>query len=180
MDARHGQGCAVDPGELVAQAYQGYGPEIGRFLRSRTRDLEAAEDLTHEAFLRLHIEVTAGRAPDDVRAWLYRVAANLATSRGRRAQVAVNHAPRLVRWDTTPSTEELIIERERDDVVRAALARLPDRDRDVVLLAAAGMSGPELAIRIGRTQIATRTLLCRARGRLRQHLAALELTAESA
>ena len=77
------------------------------------------------------------------------------------------------------STEDLVIDRERDDVVRAALARLPRRDRDVVLLAAAGMSGPELADRIGRTPDRDPDAAVPGSGRLRQHLAALELTAES-
>ena len=38
--------------------------------------------------MRLMIEVDAGRMPTNVRAWLYRVIANLAVSRGRRATVA--------------------------------------------------------------------------------------------
>ncbi len=72
----------------MAIAYEQYREEIVRFLRVRTRDAEAAEDLTHETFLRLHREVIEGRGPTDPRAWLYRVAANLATSRGRRTAVA--------------------------------------------------------------------------------------------
>jgi RNA polymerase sigma-70 factor (ECF subfamily) len=173
-------GCTGDAANLVADAYQAYGSEIARFLTARTRDREAAEDLSHEAFVRLQTETMAGRPPDDVRAWLYRVAANLATSRGRHAQVAERYAPRLFRSDSTRSPEDVAVDRERDALLRAALARLDDRDRDVVLLAAAGVSGPELANHLGRTQLATRTLLCRARARLRGYVEAMELPATSA
>jgi RNA polymerase sigma-70 factor (ECF subfamily) len=178
MDTR--SRCAGDATTLVGDAYEAYGPEITRFVASRTRDHEAAEDLAHEAFLRLHMETIAGRPPDDVRAWLYRVAANLATSRGRRVQVAERHAARLVPADVTRSPEDVVVDRERDAAVRAALSRLGDRDRDVVILAAAGLSGPELADQLGRTQLATRTLLCRARARLRGYVEAMDLPATSA
>jgi RNA polymerase sigma-70 factor (ECF subfamily) len=178
MDTHNG--CGGDATTLVADAYGAYGPEIIRFVASRTRDREAAEDLAHEAFLRLHMETIAGRPPDDVRAWLYRVAANLATSRGRRVQVAERHAARLACAESARSPEDVVVDRERDTAVRAALSRLGDRERDVVILAAAGLSGPELADHLGRTQLATRTLLCRARARLRGYVEASELPAASA
>ena len=57
--------------------------------------------------------------------------------------------------------------REEQRRIRGALDGLRDHDRQVVLLAASGLSGSELADRMGRSDSATRTLLCRARGRLR-------------
>lgn len=164
----------ADAPDLVGRAYEIYGPAILGYLRGLTRDPEVASDLTQEAFLRLHVEVGAGRTPDDVRAWLYRVAANLAMSRGRRVQVAARHAPTLLDPDAGRSTEQVILDRERDAALRSALAQLPERDRDVLLLAAAGVTGPELADRLGRTQLATRTLLCRARAKLRAYVASIE------
>jgi RNA polymerase sigma-70 factor (ECF subfamily) len=169
-------GAAAPDGtvDIVGRAYAVYGSAILGHLRAITRDPEAAADLTQEAFLRLHVEVVAGRAPDDVRAWLYRVATNLATSRGRRSQVAARHAPALRENEEARSTEDLVLDRERDDGLRLALARLPARDRDLLLLAAAGLTGPELADQLGRTQLATRTLLCRARSKLRQLVVAAD------
>jgi RNA polymerase sigma-70 factor (ECF subfamily) len=163
--------AAADP---VSAAFEVFGPAIHGHLRATTRDPEAAADLTQEAFLRLYVEVQAGRTPDDIRAWLFRVAANLATSRGRRGQVAARHAPALRELDEARSTEDLVLDRERDASLRAGLAGLPARDRDLLLLAASGVTGPELAEHLGRTQLATRTLLCRARARLRERLAGLE------
>ena len=61
-----------------------------------------AEDLLQEAFLRLTREVRADRTPDNVRAWLYRVGANLAVSRGRRITSAFHG---IVRLATSPGSD---------------------------------------------------------------------------
>jgi DNA-directed RNA polymerase specialized sigma24 family protein len=70
-----------------------------------------------------------------------------------------------------PTTEDAIIRRERDAAIVDALARTAEDDRTAMLLAAQGYRGEEIAERIGRSELATRTLLCRARGRLRVRLA---------
>ncbi len=165
------------PGSAVVEhAYAAYHGELERRLTGLLRDPAAAEDLSQEAFLRLHVEVAAGRAPDNVRAWLHRVAGNLVTSRGRRGQVAARLAPRLVSTDVGTPTDEIALRHADDAVIRAALADLRAAEREVLLLAASGFTGPEIAARLGRTQAATRTILCRARLRLRQEVARLEPT----
>ena len=62
---------------LVADAFAQYHAEIYNFLRRSTRDESVAEDLVQETFVRLNREVEAGRTPEHLRAWLYRVASNL-------------------------------------------------------------------------------------------------------
>lgn len=155
----------------VELAFRHHGPELLGHLRAIVRDEAAAEDLAQEAFLRLHAETIAGRPPVNVRAWLFRVAGNLATSRGRRLQVAARHAPRLQVIDGGQlPAEDLVVRREHDAQVIAALERLRPLDREVLLLAAAGLRGPEIARHLDRSEVATRTLICRARGRLRSAL----------
>lgn len=63
---------------------------------------------------------------------------------------------------------------ERTALVRAALEHLPRDARVGLLLAANGFSGREIADAIGRTELATRTLICRARMELRERLRMLE------
>jgi RNA polymerase sigma-70 factor (ECF subfamily) len=141
----------------------------GRLL-ALTRDPSLAEDLASEAFLRLTIEIRAGRDPLDPAPWLYRVGANLAISRARRTSVARRAMPALLERDVAPSPEDEVVTRERDVVVRGALASLPEADQAVVVLAARGYPSAEIARIIGSTGAATRTRLCRARGRLRERL----------
>lgn len=148
----------------------------GRLL-ALTRDPALADDLASEAFLRLALELTAGRAPDDARAWLYRVGANLVVSRARRTNVANRAMPGLFERGVAASPEDEAVARERDELLHTALATLAGRDRQVVLLAAQGYRTTEIAGIIGCSGEATRTRLCRARGRLRARLELAGMTA---
>ncbi len=122
----------------IQEAYQQHrGPVYGQLL-AITRDPAAAEDLCQEAFLRLTGEARAGRMPDNIGAWLHRVAANLATSRGRRSRTADRWSSRLVQDDLQRSPEDEIIRRERSGALRAALSEMNRTDRTAVLLAAYG------------------------------------------
>jgi len=164
----------VDEAALAA-IYEERRGELLAFLVGMTRDAGVAEDLLQDTFLRLIREARAGRMPDDVRPWLYRVAANAAIDRGRRGTALLRLLPRLLERGDPPRPESEFLRSERDAELHAALAHLaPDR-RAAVLLAARGFSGAEVAGLIGRTDGATRTLLCRARLELRGILEATEV-----
>ncbi len=87
----HGdRGAERARGETVAEsttpaatAYAAYGDALRTHLAAYTRDHAAGEDLLHETFVRLLTELAAGRQPRHLRAWLFRVGINLATSRAR-------------------------------------------------------------------------------------------------
>jgi len=161
--------------EVIAAAFRDHSAAIyGTALRS-TRDPEIAADVTQEAFLRLVVEAQAGRLPDNVGGWLYRTSSNLIISRARRAAVAQRLAPRLVRFDGPAQPEAVAVLAEQQAELRIALATLPAADRVALLMAAQGATGEEIARHLGRSHAATRTLLSRARGRLRS--AALDLDA---
>lgn len=150
---------------IIEAAYADHAGALLRQLCARTRDPAAAEDLMHEAFLRLWLEVEAGRTPRVVRAWLFRVGANLATSRGRRLATAERHHVRSV--VENPSPEALTVLAEQQRWVRDALQQVSATDRMVLILSATGHGGREIAQQIGRTEPAARVALHRARGRLR-------------
>jgi RNA polymerase sigma-70 factor (ECF subfamily) len=158
------------PDDLIETAYATHAGPLLRRLTASTHDVAAAEDLTQEAFMRLVIEVQAGRVPDHIGAWLNRVAQNLAASRGRRITVATRRSGELLTDETSDSPERLAIDAEQDGSLRSALSELALADRQVLVLAAHGYRGPEIARSIGRTDAATRTLLCRARTKLRFRL----------
>jgi RNA polymerase sigma-70 factor (ECF subfamily) len=160
-----------DSQALVAAAYTAHQREIYSFALHATRSPEAAEDIAQEAFLRLLHEVGDGRTPDNIRAWLYRVASNLVISRGRRQTVAGRWLSALGRQEVThESPERITIGRESNEGLQAALASLPRDTRVALLMAAQGFSGQEIAGAIRRSEAATRTMLCRARLQLRERL----------
>lgn len=159
------QSCA-----FVEAAWTDHRAPLVRRLTALTRDPDVAEDLAQEAFLRLAREVEAGRAPDDAGAWLHRVAGNLVNSRGRHLTVVDRRAGDLPRPAAPATPEAVVLESETSSALKAALDQLSPSDRDALILAAYGYRGPEIAASIGRTPGATRTLLCRARGKMRGRL----------
>lgn len=155
---------------IVAQAYEAYHGELYSFLRRSTRDEAAAEDLLQETFVRLTREVDTNRTPDHVRGWLYRVASNLAISRGRRQTTVLGWLSRHGRTEATKAVESPeagYLRNERASLLEAALLTLPAEARTALQLSADGFSGEEIAEAIGRTYGATRTLLSRARVKVR-------------
>ena len=156
-----------DVNQIIESAYAVHAGPLLRRLTASTRDVAAAEDLTQEAFVRLVIEVAAGRAPNDIGAWLNRVGQNLAASRGRHIAVAGRRNGTIGLLEPFPSPEVQTIEAENHATLRAAVAELGPTDQRALVLAAVGYRGAEIAKSIGRTEAATRTLLCRARTRIR-------------
>jgi RNA polymerase sigma-70 factor (ECF subfamily) len=156
---------------LLADLYRAHAAGLTRWMTALTRDEELAADVVQEAFLRLARELRAGRAPDNAPAWLAQVARNLATSGARRATTARRFAPLLERPAPPEDPAAAAIAAERAEAVHAVLADLRTVDRTALQLAAEGHGSAEIASRIGRTELATRALLCRARRRIRPLLA---------
>jgi len=168
-------GAGSDPQAVTAAAYERHQREIHSFALHATRDPEVAADVTQDSFLRLLAEIRAGRQPDNIRAWLYRVASNLIINRARHARVA-DSIRRLWAGETSTdvSPESQYVQAEAASELRQALDGLSRDARVGLLLAASGFSGRETAEAIGRSELATRTLLSRARSQLREALAGSE------
>jgi RNA polymerase sigma-70 factor, ECF subfamily len=163
----------ADEAELAA-IYEARRGEVFGFLLRMTHDADEADDLVQETFIKLVREARAGRMPDDVRPWLYRVAANAAISRKRRFATFGRLVPRLLDRGEPERPEGEVVRHERDAEVRAVLDRLHPEARAALLMAAQGFSGHEIAEALRKSDGATRTLMCRARVELRRMLAATE------
>jgi RNA polymerase sigma factor (sigma-70 family) len=157
---------------LASSMFERYHDELYRAALRACRDPETAEDLVQEALLRLMVEIDAKGSPENVRAWLHRVIANLAVSLGRRATVSRRHAGALVNRDAPASPEAIVLEDEARCALATALQTLPERARTALLLAASGYHGVEIAAMIGSSDCATRTMMSRARLKLRDQVAA--------
>lgn len=158
--------------DFVMTAYEENQRRLTGFAYALTRDADVADDLVQETFLRLVKEHAAGRVPDNVSAWLFRVCANLAKSRGRHGMVARRFVERAPPPDDEVAAEVEMLRHEAGEALVAALAILTAEARTALVMAANGFSGREIAASIGRTETATRTLMFRARERLRSFLIA--------
>jgi RNA polymerase sigma-70 factor (ECF subfamily) len=167
-------GTVVQPHHeaCVRDAFEANHAGLVRRLTAITRNPDDAEDLAQEAFVRLAVELESGRRPDDVPAWLHRVGWNLAMSRGRHVSVVNRRNGELPEPQPPTQPDRAAINRETHQAVLGALGNLSVVERDAMVLAADGYHGDELALAIGRTIGATRTLLCRARAKVRTQLEA--------
>ena len=134
-------------------------------------DAAEAEDIAQQAFLNILEAADRYEPSAKFTTYLYRVVTRLCIDRSRRKQpLYTDDLPD--RATPTPSPAEAAEQRERDEAVRAALAKLPDRQRMVVVLRYyEGLSGSEIAAAMGTSVKAIERLLARARAGLEQNLA---------
>src|SRR5437016_3353518 len=64
--------------------YSAYSDQIFRFIFFKLNDREKAKDFTQEAFMKTWIHISQDGNPDNVRAFLYRVAGNLVVDEYRK------------------------------------------------------------------------------------------------
>ena len=97
-----------------------------------------AEEAAQDAFVKAYRALGRFRAGAPWRPWLLRIVANEARNRrraaGRRARVELRAAADPAVVLAAPSSESLVLASERDAGLRAALAELEDRDREVLYL----------------------------------------------
>ena len=175
---------AISEPELVAglrrgepgafdRVYEAERAVVYGFLLRLSRDASVAADLFQNVWLKLARNAAQLREDSNLRAWLLTVARHEFLS-FRRAQAL--DLSRLLLLGLAPRDD--VGERPDDDTSRtlaAALARLVDADREVILLSALGDGGSEeLALTLGISGDAVRQRLARARRRLQKALDELE------
>lgn len=121
-------------------------PPVLRYAARMLGDMAEAEDIAQEAMLRLWRAAPGWRAGEaKVSTWLWRVAANLCTDRLRRRRgVPLDSVPEPE--DGAPGALAAMIAADRMAALDAALAALPERQRQAVVLRhIEGLSNPEIA-----------------------------------
>jgi RNA polymerase sigma-70 factor (ECF subfamily) len=138
-----------------------------RFVHRLTGDRHEAEDVAHEAFLRLLRTPRAVARPGP---WLFQVAANLVRD-GRRRASARWRGERRIAGDASaarPDRPDEELERAEDvRRVRDALDALAPRDREVLLMREAGFGYAEIAEVLGVQPQSVPTVVMRALRRFR-------------
>jgi RNA polymerase sigma-70 factor (ECF subfamily) len=158
----------------VVEAVERDLPALRRYVQSYVRDADEAADICQDVAVRLLTATRSGGRPDSPTAWMYRVAHNLIVSRARHQSVAGKAAEHLVDRRGVAGVDTEVLEREQDAYVHQMLAAAPLADRTAIVMAANGHSRREIAARLGRSEVATRALLCRARARIRLELVAAD------
>ncbi len=130
-------------------------------------DRGAAEDVLQDTFLKLADHPVLARPDDEVAAWLRRVCLNLGANRLRDERRIRERFERAGRLDSaeSPINEApagAVLRSEERAEVRRALAGLPERQRDCLLLRHSGYAYTEIAQTLGVAIGSVGVLLARA------------------
>lgn len=136
------------PGVVLESYYR----ELVSFLCARLGNRQAAEDVAHDAYIRV-LERTGGNDIEHPRAFLYRTALNLVIDGHRRG--LLRQAEPLEVLDTderffSPAPSQNMDLNQRLDLMQRALAELSQPCRECFLLRKLdGLSHPQIAERLG-------------------------------
>jgi RNA polymerase sigma factor (sigma-70 family) len=142
-------------------------PLLRRVVAARVRDPDTVDDLVQEALAR--VIAVRGRLDDEaVTPYAIVTARNLVTSLAREEERARRHRPRLVDPSEPERPEDAALRQEEADAVEAALAGLPDHEREAVVAhEVEGVDTATLAEERRSTPGAVGVQLARTRARLR-------------
>lgn len=158
-----------------------------RWLRTviyaRLGEPQAVEDVMQEVSLAAVRQQAPLADPSKVAPWLYRLAVTQSLlyrrKQGRRRRLTDQYAERTRPREEDarePDPLDWLLADERRSLIRRAVARLVKRDAEILLLKyTEDWSYRELAQHLGVSQTALQARLHRARQRLRDELAALEV-----
>lgn len=165
---------AAKTGDSAAfeQLYQHFYQPILRYLVIRVGDMDDAEDLAQKTFIKfyrnLHNWQDQGYSPA---AYLYTVARSVLADhfRSQKARKLDNSEDILgLLADRSQNLEKSVIESEEVQQIFAAMHKLPELDAEVLRLRfIEGLSNPEIASIIDKSDVATRKTLSRATQRLK-------------
>lgn len=138
--------------------YARYRLPIFRFLCRKTGTRMAAEEANQETWLRVHRFADRFDPSRRFKSWVFAIAANCGRDTARPD-------PTLFHLPLEPSDPSDL----RDRLV-SALAAVDPPDRALLLMAAEGFTGPEIAAALELSPGAVRTRLYRARQRIRESI----------
>jgi RNA polymerase sigma-70 factor, ECF subfamily len=153
-----------------AQLFQRYKQPVRRYLTGLLENSENADDLTQQAFLNAWAKLPTLHDGSRFKPWIFTIARNLAYDYKRlQARSPAQSLEILMERKDTANGINLEDETTAKELVKLALAELPPKYRDcLLLLIEGGFSHDEIAVllNIGKTSVST--YICTARRLFRQ------------
>lgn len=140
----------VRSGDMAAfdTLYERYETRLFAYLRALLLDRRDAEEVMHDAFLAALRSETEVVGDGGFRAWLYRIARNLALNHARGAQRRERHLAVLAASDgerTAPSAQRTLESRQLEAALASAVTRLPAPLGELFHLRSSGLSYEQIA-----------------------------------
>jgi RNA polymerase sigma-70 factor, ECF subfamily len=178
MEAIGEQSLTVFSAELalaepdLAALVRDYSGLLYRVAFSVVRNAAEAEDIVQDVFLRVLEHQPKLDSIVEIRPWLVRITWNLAIDRTRKvrpSQLDNLFAAELLSREV--ATDQALAGSEQIRRVLRAMERLPKRERQALLLSAMEeLSNAEIAAVMNRSESSVRSLIFRARTRLRKRI----------
>jgi RNA polymerase sigma-70 factor (ECF subfamily) len=165
--------CLAGRQQAFAEIVRRHKAPLHRLVARITGDDEEALDIVQDAFVAAYNALRSYDMARPMRAWLSRIAINKARDWRRRravrrlisAVLPIDHATET--RDEAPSVEAVAVDRQQLQHVVAAIAALPGRLREtLVLRTIEGLTQAETAETLGVSEKAVETRLYRARQKL--------------
>jgi RNA polymerase sigma-70 factor (ECF subfamily) len=139
----------ADPGAFAA-LYSRYLDSVYHYCYRRLGGREAAEDATSQIFIQALAALPKFSDRGSLfRAWLFRIAHNVVVDQYRLGRPASTLEFGEELTDRGPTVEDLAVHADQSHRLRRAIEQLPDRQRQVVELRLAGLTGPEIGDVLG-------------------------------
>jgi RNA polymerase sigma-70 factor (ECF subfamily) len=159
--------------KLAFQAlFERYQQPLFRLAYRFSNNVEDAQDLAQEIFVRLFERIGAYRCESAFSAWLYKVAVNVCLNYRRKPQITESlEALEQEPIDDASNPAVAYEHRELRERLQSAVSKLPENLRSIfVLIEMEGLSYQQTAEILGLTVAAVRMRMSRARGELRKKL----------
>jgi RNA polymerase sigma-70 factor (ECF subfamily) len=164
-------GVASDAG--FEQLYRETRTDLLAYIVRRSQSAADAADVLAETYLIAWQKLDAIPPGERARLWLFGVARKLLMAGVRRSRSRSALVERLAGELRRANLPHVPVEDERSSGLRAALAKLPERDREILMLTAwEDLTPKEVAAVVGTSANIVRVRLHRARTRLKRELTA--------
>ncbi|MDF1548134.1 MAG: RNA polymerase sigma factor SigZ [Bacteroidales bacterium] len=148
--------------------------ELKTFIAKKVRESDDVEDIVHDTFVKMKLNIDKLKDPSKINAWVYQIARNNINDYYRAKSKYANHG-------TSEITEDKLIEEEEDemkillrtrqfsDYAASVINQLPEKYREAVFLAdMEGMNQNELAQKLNLSISGAKSRVQRGRQKVKE------------
>lgn len=162
--------CQQGDPRAIREVFELYKDRVFALCRHMAGNVEDAEDLTQEVFVSAFRNIGSFRAEAAFGTWIYRIATNQCLNRLRKKRPEV-HSFDAAPPAPGPSPEDMVVRKELNRRMEAAVAELPENLRAVFVLGTLeGMRYKEIAEILDCSEEAVKMRVHRARKRVRDRM----------
>lgn len=174
--------AATGDGEAFGQIVERYQAQLVGFVNRQLRDLQKAEDIAQETFMRVYAKSSAYLPRGEFSGWLYRIARNMIVDDSRRQNGDMIGKALSTDWvyqnenviqleSDSPAIGDSLESAEMSEWIGEYLDRLPEEQRMTFILnVCVGLSLPEVAEAMETSLPTTKSRLRLAKEKIRDYL----------